>query len=362
MIFKWREINQNIQKNVLLLLFSLFICTYILEIVLRFFLNVCNYDEIRGQNYLSTRIKSSMIIYENRYILWSDDHDLVSLGEFKYHRIINSDNLSEKEISPDKKINEIRLIALGDSYTEGFGATYDSTWVMQLENSLNKKYNTHRIVAINAGATSSDPVFEFYLLKDKLLKYKPDVVIYSINNTDVLDIALRGGFERYDNAGKYIYPGTVWWEWMFASSYIFRVFMMKFFHYEYYSLIKYNDQIVNKSYETIKQVIVNTHYLSLLNGFKTIVIFHPVPYEVLEKKYRFDFQHIIDYLRINFPQIITIDMLRIFLYDYNINNDNIYHYFWEKDGHHNAKGYELFARGVDWKLKETGMMDSIMNK
>ncbi|MDD3859972.1 MAG: hypothetical protein PHW83_07225 [Bacteroidales bacterium] len=41
----------------------------------------------------------------------------------------------------------------------------------------------------------------------------------------------------------------------------------------------------------------------------------------------------------------------------NISSVNSQKYYWKYDGHHNAAGYEKFANGVYWKLKQMNLQN-----
>ncbi len=68
--------------------------------------------------------------------------------EFTHSRNANSLGLPEREIPPDKAPDEYRIVALGDSFTEGVGTTYDSSWVRVLERRLTATRPTRPIHAI----------------------------------------------------------------------------------------------------------------------------------------------------------------------------------------------------------------------
>ena len=59
--------------------------------------------------------------------------------EFDHVREINSLGIPEKEIPFEKEKSEFRILALGDSFTEGDGAPYDETWVKGVEVALANK-------------------------------------------------------------------------------------------------------------------------------------------------------------------------------------------------------------------------------
>jgi len=61
-------------------------------------------------------------------------------------------------------------------------------------------------------------------------------------------------------------------------------------------------------------------------------------------------------------KVEVLNMCAYFREKEKINSTNSNDYFWKYDGHHNAKGYAAFARGVEWKLKQTGILDSLLQK
>ncbi len=288
--------------------------------------------------------------------IWSNEHDLKT-NEYTFHRTINSENLSDKEHPVDKNVNEFRIIGLGDSFTEGDGADADSTWLKFLERSLSKYPIKKQLTYINAGVCGSDPFFEFVLLKERLLKYKPDVVLLAVNNSDIYDILIRGGMERFRPDGTIKYNNAPWWEPIYACSRIARLF----FHALGYNklFVKNNDCRLIKSKEKIIETLELFKILAKENKFDLIIIFHPDKTDVLLKQLKLN-----DVYQKLFceKQLSIFNMLDYFATHEKIDSSNYAQYYWVKDGHHNAKGYAAFARGVEWKLKEMGIMDSLMIK
>jgi hypothetical protein len=365
-LFKGKKSRRDIQKKMILLLFSLYFSIMFIEIILRIISGISDIDEEKTGNYLSHNTKKPFPneianpLSEERYFVHKNNSAHFSKGEFCYYRKTNSLNLSEKEIQFRKPDGEIRIIGLGDSYTEGFGADYDSSWLKHLEYDLNRGKILKNINTINAGVAGSDPVFEFVLFKEKLLNLMPDYVIYDINATDVSDIIIRNGFNRYDKNGKFQKKQTtIWWECFYASSYLLRLFLHNVLYYDYYSLKRLAGKSKFESLETIKEVIIMTEKLAQDNNFKLIVVFQPLPSEIIEKRYYSNFAYLINYLNMNYPQVITVDLLDFFVNECGINKKNINNYFWGKDKHANSKGYNLFAKGIEIKLKETGILDSL---
>lgn len=289
------------------------------------------------------------------YINDTNKNDLLlQSSEFCYHRSSNSFGLTDKEHPIIKEENEYRIIGLGDSFTEGDGAHADSTWMKFLERNLSELDINNNLTFMNAGVCGSDPFFEYVLLRDKLLQYKPDLVILAINRSEIHDIVIRGGWERFLNNGDLKYNDPPWWEPIFASS---RISRLLFYALGYNDMLyKHNDNTIKDAANTIVDVLYAFNNLATKNRFHLIIVFHPVNFEIYNNEME------LGILKDSLKTITTFDILDMLEYFTNIegiDSSNSINYYWPKDGHHNAKGYEAFARGVEWHLKTNGILDSL---
>lgn len=144
----------------------------------------------------------------NYYHTWfpNEKHDLKNI-EFSYSRHTNSLGFSDREWAVQKDTTKLRIITLGDSFTEGDAAPADSAYPFLLQQILGE-----RVEVLNAGICGCDPVFNYKNLEDRLLKYQPDVVIQTISTNDLFkDISLRGGFERFMPEGVIYTPSPPIW-------------------------------------------------------------------------------------------------------------------------------------------------------
>jgi len=344
--------NSKLKKNMLLLMSSIFIAVFMMEILLRILGTAATYIETRSHCYQS--------IYKpltrSWYYTWTvNTVHYLSTPEYNYERRTNSLGLSDIEHPLHKDSNELRIVGIGDSFTEGDGADEDSTWLKFLERNI--KPTTHRKIRfINAGVCGSDPYFEYVLLRDKLLPYKPDVVVLAVN-FDVLDIIVRGGMERFrpDGTVQYLKPPS--WEWAFSLSHIFRLIISNVFHYDKL-LISSGDYPVRlkKAYNDLYESLLICEGLSEKQGFKLLVVLDPSKKDINSKKFE-DTDKTEQFCRDH--GISCLNLLEYFLNQEKINGHNSSGYYWKHDGHHNAKGYAAFARGVGWKLKQMGIMDTL---
>jgi hypothetical protein len=120
--------------------------------------------------------------------------------EFTFERTTNKLGYSDYEIQYRKSKKEIRLLCLGDSFTEGDGAPFEKSYVFQLREKFLKSPNYY---VFNAGKCGSDPFFSFVNYKDILKNYDFDIVLQTLSSSDIEDdINKRGGMERFKK--KYI--------------------------------------------------------------------------------------------------------------------------------------------------------------
>lgn len=102
--------------------------------------------------------------------------------EFTHFVNANSEGLNDRDWSITKdSLTRRRIAIFGDSFTEGVGATNDSSLpeILQL--------NMDSTEVMNCGVAGSDPLFEYVLFKEKILKYHPDEIVICFIQTDIWD-------------------------------------------------------------------------------------------------------------------------------------------------------------------------------
>lgn len=268
--------------------------------------------------------------------------------EFVFYREVNSIGISEQEIQNEKG-SKFRILAIGDSFTEGVGTSYEDSWVKQMETRWKQK----NVQTINAGIGGSDPVYEFALYRDKLIDLKPDVVILTINSSDITDVAGRGGFDRFHEdgtAGK----ESPSWEWIYASNHLFRMILHGFFGYNS-SLVKgvRSEESRLKSTEILKEVVSRFEKLTAENDTKLLVVIHPSIQEFNNGKY-VPFLGQTELIKhLEKEKISFIDTSPSF----EKKGKDINKYYYPIDSHFNNKGYALFGETVYQKIEEFGFLD-----
>lgn len=268
----------------------------------------------------------------------------ITKREYSYIRTSNSMGFSDLEWPVQKKVNEKRVLAMGDSFTEGDGAPYDSSYVAQLRDKLIAGDST--VYVMNGGTCGSDPFFNFVNYRDKLHIYQPDVIVQTLAAGDIaVEIILRGGMERFNSREKLQYKKAPWWEPIYALSYVSRLL---FSTLGYNQLLLRESEIAEQKTELDSLVIdLFRQYAALAqkNNCKLILVLHPYVNELNSQKYEYDFTAITNGLK-KIDNIQIYDLLPYYIsYIKNSNKPGSY-YYWKHDGHHNSGGYAMMAEGI----------------
>ncbi|MBP6730555.1 MAG: hypothetical protein KA149_00765 [Chitinophagales bacterium] len=272
------------------------------------------------------------------YHVWNNpkEHWIIK-PEYKYSRPTNRWGLPDVDWPVNKKPNEKRILALGDSFTEGDGAPDDSDYVAILSQRLNTTGGGYYLM--NAGVLGSDPFFNYIQLKDQLLRYKPDFILQTLSSQDITaDIKMRGGMERFQKNGTLKFTSAPWWEPVYALSYISRLFFKAL---GYSELLKREKLTAADKEKLNKQTVeLFKNYQALCNekGIRLYVLLRPDRYEIEQNKYQYDIASIAKESGVE-----TVDMLPLYNTYIEKNKAKPTDYFWSLDGHHNSKGYQMMA-------------------
>jgi len=124
--------------------------------------------------------------------------------EFRTIYRINSFGIRDREYALNKEEGVFRIIVLGDSFTEGYGVNIEDTFIKKLEWLLNSdetaKDNKYEV--LNFGCAGYSPLLEYILLKQKGMKFDPDLVILMLDYSDFYDDIRYSEFSKSDNKGK----------------------------------------------------------------------------------------------------------------------------------------------------------------
>ncbi|MEJ5268348.1 MAG: SGNH/GDSL hydrolase family protein [Bacteroidales bacterium] len=335
-------IEKSRLKNFLLVCISCLTVVLFFEIILRLDRRNLSYFEKRFGYFRSAY--DERIVENSNFYKPNSQHELKS-PEFNYHRKTNSLGLPDDEVIEKSDSSQILIIGLGDSFTECDGAHQDSTWLKFLQRKLNI-LSPEQFIFINAGVCGSDPFYSYKLLHDKLLLYKPDIVFLTIGY-DLEDVILRGGMERFNKKTLNLKPPK--WLFFYSHSFIFRkIISMRFSdNYLFLSLNQF-EQASQVAIKKLKYLILDFKQLGEKNHFLPIIIFYPKKEEIFENSYK-NWNTLIEFCKEN--NVLYVDLLKYYRNVVGMNENNIFEYYWVFDGHHKAKGYEKFAEGILWSLK-----------
>lgn len=113
--------------------------------------------------------------------------------EFTFSAEINSLGFRDKEYSLQKR-DALRVLALGDSYTFGWGVPRDDAWVEIVEQTLNAQ--GHAVEILNLGAPGAAPDYYADVAERAVPLLKPDVVLVNLLQGDDLPQVDRGNVQN----------------------------------------------------------------------------------------------------------------------------------------------------------------------
>jgi len=160
----------NNKKETLLLIITLITGEILLEIISPFFLE--------NSNFCSNVNDTFFPLLESKDIIKSNIPNL--FYEPKPNSItFNSLGLHDKEYNPIKANNTYRIIVVGDSITENIGGYVADELLFHeiLEKMLNEDSKNMKYEVWNAGVRSYNSLQEYLYFQNRLLKFKPDLVI-----------------------------------------------------------------------------------------------------------------------------------------------------------------------------------------
>lgn len=266
-------------------------------------------------------------------------------SEFSYSFRVNNEGLLDKEFTVEKSPGTIRILALGDSFIQGIGAPYDSSCTRQLESFLMCRMPDDAKVEVwNCGIGGSDPFFEYILLSERLLKYNPDLVLLNIDATDISDIVLRGGMERFLPDSTLKFKSPPWYEPIYARSFLVRRIVHDVLGYSWLFL-RPNQQLIaeKESLQLLKSSLTDFKKLCLSKGLPFMVSFQPMRFE-FENASNYPLNDLLSFC--DSAGIEAIDV-KSCLEQKGYGKENLPAIYWTIDGHFNSTGYGLFAQCLE---------------
>jgi lysophospholipase L1-like esterase len=336
-------LDKTVLNRVIVVFYASLTTLFILEILLLLGLfGYKTYSENNNGRYLS--------LYSNympgiHHTYWVNGLVNYQKAEYQYVKHSNTLGFIDHEWPEEKQDEEIRIMAMGDSFTEGDGAHFDSSYVAALRRILPDKYTL-----LNAGVCGSDPIYNYKILEEILVQYQPDHILQTISADDIIsDFRIRGGFERYDEGDQKYFRSRPWWEPIYAVNHVSRIL---------FSALGYDrslqKSLTSEEEEKLKaltnEVIYKYSKLGQQNSFTISIILLPTIEELCYGMALFDVTFINKLVK-QYPNITVVNLSECYLNRFNQNSDSLIPYFWPLDKHHNAAGYQMLAECIADNLK-----------
>lgn len=137
----------------------------------------------KKQQYLNNPAAKGNVFLQRIFLYGDPDH----LMHADRHKDLNSDNIRSTHEPQNINTQDTNIIFLGDSFTYGFLLSARASIPNQFELKARAAHPNLNINAINFGWVSSSPLLDYRLLKTIGEKYKPDVVVLSLDLGDFGD-------------------------------------------------------------------------------------------------------------------------------------------------------------------------------
>lgn len=278
--------------------------------------------------------------------------------EFSVSYTTNSFGMRNPEITAVPKDSTVRILCLGDSFTQGDGATNGHSFPRVLERLLNLNGTDQRFEVINAGSNGSDLLYSERLLVDVAFSLQPKLVLIVINDSDVEDLIQRGGLERFKSNNTTQFKKGPWYEPVYAKSYVFRLIIHGVFRKSKLFLSpKEEKKAIAEANQEIEQSFLRITDFCDQRDIQVRYVIHPYPsYGQLKASnktipYQIDVRH--------YNQMLQ-DEQRKNGYVYDLNNallDSLQQlpyeaYAWPINGHFNDNGYKIMAEEIYRMIKK----------
>ena len=276
-------------------------------------------------------------------------------NEFDFDYQYNSMGFRDVEHGFEKPSGVFRILGLGDSFTEGAGVDFRSTYLYRLEEMLNSRGGNHpRVEIIKAGIGGYGAKPERLLLQYYGVKYHPDLILVGLLTNDIWDAFTDLDDKASDDGFLLTYEarqlGSVG-KWLYLHSYFCRTFLARYVGYKIHQKLNITwDEIWgpsekrDKAWKMIESEYSKMSAIARKMNSEIAFIFIPQEPDPVNgyggKGYRaFPSNELEAWCRRNSrPFIDVMPAMRVALATGPL--------FYKKDGHCNAAGYRVIAESL----------------
>ena len=184
-----------------------------------------------------------------------------------------------------KRENEIRIIALGDSFTFGPEMHQDDAYPARVNRILNHLNEKNKFSVLNFGVRGYSTVQELELLKENYKRVNPDLVLLQITLNDPELAPYRVTHPYLDAHGKVRLTNPIFTYWRSLKFVIERIVnsQTRTQYLEYYSQLFSNPTTYNRFKDSIQQI----KKLLAENNISFVAVVFPLFSHPLDKSYPF---------------------------------------------------------------------------
>ena len=279
-------------SRVFLFCFSFFISFYLAEFFLRYIYKYpLSYNEQNGKIYASASKGLWLENFSLRKEGYRKNLHTLEFRPFEDRSIASCENISMPIETYNKfgmrgnipDLNKKTVVTFGDSFTEGACVSWGKSYPKALENKLLGIDSNFAV--LNAGISGNDPFFDWKMLRRLKDSLKIYTAVFLINSTDISDIMIRGGNERFLLNGDIKYIDTPWWERVYAFSLVFRLMIHNVWDYDRNLMThKERERREKIAFENLK----NLFHKDIIpfcfeRNIKLIIAIHPLEWELNDK-------------------------------------------------------------------------------
>lgn len=316
-----------------------FITLVLLELALRIWGKYYTYSEKASNRYISlfNQKLGSWYFLEKPFSSFKDVR-----GEFQFLHSVDSLGCNWYNTPAKADTAALKILVMGDSFTFGIGAAQDSCWPKLLADMLRTRCQRN-VQVINGSRQASDPFFSYVNYRDILKQLQPDLILLTLNSTDILEVYSRGGWDRFKADSTVQTKTAPWFEPLYHYSHVCRMvlYFWQNMDNEYLSNANQYGKVATAAAAQLQDCMVAFNRDAVKNNSKLIVLNFPLPREIKDKEENQFLKYSPGLVALPFVNSAPDSLFRNYYKGHNISN-----YYWPKDGHFNADGYRVMAEQV----------------
>ena len=254
--------------------FLLILCMLsVIEIGMRiydYYVPSCRFIESDVYDEINFDLKRN-ICNDNDKLVWNNNPLHLIPNQHLQTININSEGFRGKEL---QKNPDYRIFVIGGSTTFGAGATSDHTTIPgYLQQLVSEDFGNYDVEVINAGIPHAYSFSEKNLIKDKLLRYDPDLLIVYDGWND-----LEHDYDHYEDSGDYALMDQII-RLIYRSDFVTpNVILKLYFNYkhDFVDIIPFNSVKIEQKASLWKDTWMDICYLQEKHDFKTMIVLQPL--------------------------------------------------------------------------------------